>query len=125
MIPGDPAISDDPELFNCTHPSLPPVVLDPPVDPDDPDGPPVDTEALCGAEGEGLNSEAFVADCPKLSDYRLFEDPSNPLENANGGGIIYDLNTPLFTDYALKYRFVFVPEGTQAAYRSHRRCGVD
>ena len=117
-IPGEPAISDDPELFNCTHPSLPPVVLDPPVDPDDPDGPPIDTEALCGAEGEGLNSEAFVADCPKLSDYRLFEDPSNPLENANGGGIIYDLNTPLFTDYALKYRFVFVPEGTEAAYRS-------
>jgi hypothetical protein len=41
-----------------------------------------------------------VADCPNLSDYRLFEDASNPLENANGGGIIYDLNTPLFTDYA-------------------------
>ncbi len=41
-----------------------------------------------------------MADCPNLSDYRLFEDASNPLENANGGGIIYDLNTPLFTDYA-------------------------
>jgi uncharacterized repeat protein (TIGR03806 family) len=117
-IPGDPAISSDSELFNCTHPSLPPVELDPPVDPDDPDGPPIDTEALCGAEGEGLNSDAFVADCPNLSDYRLFEDASNPLENANGGGIIYDLNTPLFTDYAYKYRFVFVPEGTQASYRS-------
>jgi parallel beta-helix repeat protein len=116
-IPGDPAISSDREAFNCTHPSLPPVELDPPVDPDDPDSPPVDTEALCGAEGEGLNTEAFVADCPNLSDYRLFEDAGNPLENANNG-IVYDLNNPLFTDYALKYRFVFVPPGTQAAYRT-------
>jgi uncharacterized repeat protein (TIGR03806 family) len=73
---------------------------------------------LCGAEGEGLNSDAFVADCPNLSDYRLFEDASNPLEKANGGGIIYDLNSPLFTDDAYKYRFVFVPEGAPAAYRS-------
>ncbi|MDH4039591.1 MAG: hypothetical protein OEV88_02970, partial [Gammaproteobacteria bacterium] len=69
------------------------------------------------AEGTGLNSEAFVADCPSLSNYRLFADASNPMENANGG-IIYDLNTPLFTDYANKYRFVFVPEGTPAVYRS-------
>jgi uncharacterized repeat protein (TIGR03806 family) len=114
-IPGDAAISTDPELFNCTHPSLPPVVLEPPVEPGG-GVPPVDTEALCGAEGTGLNTEAFVADCPNLSDYRLFADPTKPLANANGG-VIYDLNTPLFTDYALKYRFVFVPEGTQAAYR--------
>lgn len=117
-IPGDAAISSDREAFNCTHASLPPVVLDPPVDPENPDAPPVDTELLCGAEGEGLNSEAFVADCPDLSDYRLFTDPSDPTQNANGGGIIYDLTTPLFTDYAGKYRFVFVPEGTEAAYRS-------
>ena len=54
---------------------------------------------------------------PNLSDYRLFADASNPMENANDG-IIYDLTTPLFTDYANKYRFVFVPEGTEAAYRS-------
>lgn len=110
-------LSTDPEFFDCTHASLPAIELEPPVDPDNPDNPPVDAEALCGAEGEGINREAFVADCPKLSDYRLFADPSNPLANANEG-IIYDLNTPLFTDYANKYRFVFVPEGTQAAYRS-------
>jgi parallel beta-helix repeat protein len=116
-LPYDPAISSDPEYFNCRHASLTPVELDPPVDPGNPDTPPIDTEALCSAEGTGLNSEAFVADCPSLSAYRLFADASNPLENANGG-IIYDLNTPLFTDYAYKYRFVFVPEGTQAAYRS-------
>jgi parallel beta-helix repeat protein len=111
-------LSTDPEYFNCRHASLPAVVLEPPVDPNNPDKPSIDTAALCGAEGTGINAEAFVADCPNLSDYRLFADANNPLANPNGGGIIYDLNTPLFTDYANKYRFVFVPEGTQAAYRS-------
>jgi parallel beta-helix repeat protein len=116
-LPFDPAISDDPEYFNCRHASLPPIVLEPPVDPNNPDNPPIDTEALCGAEGTGLNTEAIVADCPDLSDYRLFEDSTNPLTDPNSG-IPYDLNTPLFTDYANKYRFVFVPEGTEAAYRN-------
>jgi parallel beta-helix repeat protein len=109
--------STDPELFNCRHVALPPIELDPPVDPENPDQPPIDTEALCGAEGTGINTEALAADCPNLSDYRLFEDPTNPLSNANGGGLIYDLTTPLFTDYANKYRFVFVPDGTEAVYR--------
>ncbi|MDH4042216.1 MAG: right-handed parallel beta-helix repeat-containing protein, partial [Gammaproteobacteria bacterium] len=97
-IGSDGQLSSDPEIFNCRHASLPPIELEPPVEPGSPDNPPVDTEALCGAEGTGLNSEAFVADCPSLSNYRLFADASNPMENANGG-IIYDLNTPLFTDY--------------------------
>ena len=35
---------------------------------------------------------------------------------ATNGGIAYDLTTPLFTDYASKYRFIFVPEGKQVAY---------
>jgi parallel beta-helix repeat protein len=116
-LPFDPDISTDPAYFNCRHASLPPIELEPPVDPDNPE-PPLDTAALCSAAGTGVNSEALVADCPNLSDYRLFADASNPLENPNSGGLIYDLNTPLFTDYANKYRFVFVPEGTQAAYRS-------
>jgi parallel beta-helix repeat protein len=114
-IPGDPAISTDPELLNCSHASLPPITLEPPVDPDNPTDPnPVE---LCDVEGEGLNAEAYLADCPNLSDYRLFADASNPLTDANSG-IIYDMNTPLFTDYAQKYRFVFVPEGAKAAYRA-------
>ncbi len=28
----------------------------------------------------------------------------------------YDLNTPLFTDYAHKQRFMYIPEGKQAVY---------
>ncbi len=113
----DPEISTDPEYFNCRHASLPPIVLEPPVDPNNPDNPPIDPQALCNAEGTGVNTAAFVADCPNLSDYRLFADPTDPLAKPNSGGVIYDLNTPLFTDYANKYRFVFVPAGTKAAYR--------
>ena len=116
-LPFDPEIDTDPGYFDCRHASLPPIELEPPVDPDGGGDNPVDTEALCGAEGTGLNADAFVADCPQLSSYRLFEDPANPLTGANSG-VIYDLNTPLFTDYAYKYRFVFVPEGSPAAYRS-------
>jgi len=112
----DPAISTDPEYFNCQHASLPAIVLDPPLDPNNPENPPIDTEALCNATGSGVNWPAFEANCPRLSDYRLFADSTNPMSNANAGGIIYDLNTPLFTDYANKFRFVFVPEGTQAVY---------
>jgi len=116
-IPGDPAISKDPDAFNCHHASLTPVVLEPPVDPDNPDTAPIDTEALCGADGTGMNTGALVADCPDLSDYRLFADPADPTANPNGGGVGYDLTTPLFTDYANKFRFVFLPEGAQAVYR--------
>ncbi len=115
-IPGDLADSTDPLLFNCTHASLPVVQLEPPVDPENPTGP--NPLELCSVEGEDINADAFLADCPNLSDYRLFADNANPLANPNGGGVIYDLNTPLFTDYANKYRFVFLPEGSQAAYRA-------
>ncbi|MFT4518489.1 MAG: parallel beta-helix repeat protein [Halioglobus sp.] len=114
-IPGDLADSTDPALFDCSHASLPAIVLEPPVDPANPGGP--NPLELCDVAGTGLNAEAFLADCPNLSDYRLFADATDPLANANGG-VIYDLNTPLFTDYANKYRFVFVPDGAQAAYRA-------
>ncbi|MEM9256110.1 MAG: SO2930 family diheme c-type cytochrome [Pseudomonadota bacterium] len=115
-IPFDPDIAIDSEYFNCTHPSLPPVELEPPIDPDNPAQAPNPLE-LCDTEGDEINLGAFEADCPTLSDYRLFADSMDPTRNANGGGTLYDLNTALFTDYANKYRFVFLPDGNQAAYR--------
>ncbi len=51
---------------------------------------------------------------PRLSDYRLL----GPGGAANGGLTPYDLNTPLFTDYAEKQRYIYLPPGTRAAYRS-------
>ncbi|MFK8020509.1 MAG: SO2930 family diheme c-type cytochrome [Pseudomonadales bacterium] len=102
--------------YNCAHASLPEIVLDP-IDTSGSVIDTVDTAALCGASGTGINAGAFTADCPSLSDYRLFANASDPTEDANGG-IEYKLTTPLFTDYANKYRFLFVPENSTAAYRT-------
>ncbi|OUS32347.1 hypothetical protein A9Q99_00700 [Gammaproteobacteria bacterium 45_16_T64] len=70
---------------------------------------------LCATPGTGINEGALVVDCPDLSSYRLFQNPSDPTQNANGG-LPYELTSPLFTDYATKYRFVYLPEGVPATY---------
>ena len=50
-----------------------------------------------------------------LSDWHLFvSDALKP----NRGVLPYDLNTPLFSDYASKYRYVWMPPGTSAQYRA-------
>lgn len=52
----------------------------------------------------------------KLSEWCLFT-ASTPKLTPNAGVVPYDLNTPLFSDYASKYRFVWMPAGTAAQYR--------
>ena len=71
-----------------------------------------DSRAPAGA----VNRAALGSDCARLSSFGLFTDPKNPLKDPNGGGIPYGLNTTLFTDYAEKSRFVFLPPGTPARY---------
>jgi uncharacterized repeat protein (TIGR03806 family) len=78
---------------------------------------PDETAIVCGATGTGVNWAAAEFDCPELSQYRLFADPSDPTRNAEGG-LPYDLTTSLFSDYAQKYRFVFLPPGTHATYHA-------
>lgn len=52
---------------------------------------------------------------PKLSDYRFFT--GNMVDHEpNAGVLIYEPITPLFTDYALKKRYVWMPEGSKANY---------
>lgn len=51
----------------------------------------------------------------KLSDYKFFVGDMKNLVPAYKV-LPYDLITPLFTDYAIKKRFVWMPEGTQATY---------
>lgn len=53
----------------------------------------------------------------KLSDYQFFKGNLAQL-NPNERVIPYDLNSPLFSDYAHKARFVWLPEGTSAKYRT-------
>jgi uncharacterized repeat protein (TIGR03806 family) len=52
----------------------------------------------------------------RLSEWNLFRGGGAALQ-PNNGVVPYDLNTPLFSDYASKYRFVWMPAGTAATYR--------
>lgn len=52
-----------------------------------------------------------------LSEYNFFSgDLSEVVPNVEGGVIPYDLNTTLFSDYALKKRFIYVPEGVSIPF---------
>jgi len=60
-----------------------------------------------------------VVDAPfpkKLSDWHLFVG-SPAAQRPNRGVLPYDLNTPLFSDYAGKHRYVWMPAGASARYR--------
>ncbi|AZZ92076.1 hypothetical protein EUZ85_15620 [Hahella sp. KA22] len=71
---------------------------------------------VCGESGDGVNWNALAStNCRYLSSYRLFSG-ADPTQTTGGTGVVYDLATPLFTDYASKYRVVYVPEGKQAQY---------
>lgn len=107
------------EYFNCAHASLPEVELDTPEEIAEGEKPLTDEEIaeICTPEGDQPNFAAVEVNCDSLSAYNLFANASEPRFNANVG-IGYDLITPLFTDYAEKYRFIFVPEDKQAAYNS-------
>ena len=52
---------------------------------------------------------------PMLADYHLFTDDG--AEHPNAGLTPYALNTPLFSDYAEKSRFLYLPPGKTARYR--------
>ena len=69
--------------------------------------------AACGGDDGG--AEVCNLDgpmCKKLSSWELFDDIAT--QRPAAGVIGYDLNTPLFSDYATKDRFVRVPDGTPA-----------
>lgn len=63
-----------------------------------------------------VDDEALMAKRPAklLSAYGLFRDGASQLPSA--GVYPYDLQQPLFTDYAHKYRFIYMPAGQSAAY---------
>ncbi|QDS88600.1 hypothetical protein EC9_27910 [Rosistilla ulvae] len=53
---------------------------------------------------------------PRLSQYALFDGALANLEPA-AGVLPYDVNTPLFSDYAAKHRVVRLPDGVTVAYQ--------
>lgn len=50
-----------------------------------------------------------------ISEYNLFKDGARQIPN--DGVLPYDLNTPLYSDYATKHRFIWMPGGMSAEYR--------
>jgi len=64
----------------------------------------------------GVNTSAIMAERPPqtLAAYRFFRDAG--AREPNGRVLRYELNTALYSDGALKFRYVYVPEGQQARY---------
>lgn len=72
--------------------------------------------ALAATPAHAVSDDAILAKTPprQLSEFGFFADmrAQAPAE----GVIPFALNTPLYSDAALKQRFVYVPSGTAAAY---------
>ena len=79
------------------------------------------TVASCSKDDESPcdpNKPCVVLDdipYDNLSEYNFFTGNMADWQ-PNERVLPYDLNTPLFTDYALKQRFIYVPEGETAQY---------
>lgn len=73
---------------------------------------------LVAAQPAPVALDALLAadPAPTLAAYRLFTDAG--ATQPNGRVTRYTLNTPLFSDYALKHRYVFVPPGRTIGYRA-------
>ena len=67
--------------------------------------------------GDNASTSPFLKD--KLSDYNLFEGALAEMNPAEGV-MPYDLNTPLFSDYASKARFIYLPKGESANYNAEK-----
>ena len=63
-----------------------------------------------------VNDRAILAERPPelLSAYRFFRDAG--ARDPNARVTPYELNTALYSDGALKFRYVYIPEGAQARY---------
>ena len=74
-------------------------------------------QLACQSQEVGVNWRALLsAECKNLSSYKLFSNASDPRQGANINGIRYQLNSELFTDYARKYRYLFLPANKQVQY---------
>lgn len=75
------------------------------------------TVSATAQDAPPVNHAAISAERPPelLSAYRFFSDAGARAPNARVTP--YDLNTALYSDGALKFRYVYVPPGTQAQYR--------
>lgn len=73
----------------------------------------------CGADIGPVALHDAGAIPTRLSEWHLLVVDGGRL-HPNRGVVPYDLNAPLFSDYALKLRTVWMPPGSKAVYRSDR-----
>lgn len=114
IVPG----SSDTAPFACDLPDRPiPVLKLPYKIVKEEAAPPVATiAAACSAVKPGqVNWNALAKyDCPELSQYGLFKVANDPLSGGQGSFVMpYELNSTLFSDYASKYRVIFLPPNAQ------------
>lgn len=115
----DISVHDCPTRFGEQIPRLPAAVVDEFVPGENGGETLSDEEVLAICEnfsGNDINRAALPYNCPKLSHYNLFTDPTDPRSGFNEDGILFDLTTPLFSDYASKYRVLFLPPGEPAVW---------
>ena len=73
--------------------------------------------ASCGPAERSVVVHALNAAPERLSEWGVLYTSGGQLR-LNDRVVPYDLNMPLFSDYALKLRTVWLPEGTAAQYRA-------
>ena len=74
----------------------------------------VQPEQAVDAAMEPVSLDPSAKPAKYLSEYNFFKDAAKQIPNE--GVVPYDLNSPLFSDYSTKYRFIYVPPGTQVKY---------
>lgn len=71
----------------------------------------------CNSSSQQVKNVSHLPPFEKLSDYHFFVGKIADLQ-PNQRVLPYDLNSPLFSDYAHKSRFIWMPEGTTAQFTS-------
>lgn len=80
--------------------------------------------SACGqSDPTNVTFHASDAYPERLSDWGLVSLKEGQLSVSNQA-LIYDLNTPLFSDYALKLRTLYLPDGTQAEFHPEQTLGL-
>lgn len=80
---------------------------------------PIDKPAVACVDNSNnpVNWEvALQGDAETLSEYSLFSNTCNPTVAHSDRSLPYELFTTLFTDYATKYRLVYIPDGKTVEY---------
>jgi uncharacterized repeat protein (TIGR03806 family) len=67
-----------------------------------------------GSAAEGPPASAYEKPPATLAEWRLFRDA--PAQLPGSRVLPYEVIAPLYSDYTLKHRFVYVPEGEQIEY---------